>query len=220
MTTLQRPGPSVPADGPPRRPTSSTDPALNKGTAFTEDERSRARPARPAAAAGREPGRASGARLRGLPAEGRRPGAAHLPARPAGHQRGPLLPAPPRPHRGDDARSSTRRWSRRRASSSATSTAGPAACSSPTRCATRSPRSCGTAPTPRWTSSSSPTASASWASATRVPAAWASPSASSPCTRSSAGSARSGRCRSCWTWGPITPSGSTIPSTSAGATSG
>jgi malate dehydrogenase (oxaloacetate-decarboxylating) len=40
MTTLQRPGPSAPADGP--RGVDLLDlPALNKGTAFTDDERSR-----------------------------------------------------------------------------------------------------------------------------------------------------------------------------------
>ena len=42
---------------------------------------------------------------------------------------------------------------------------------------------CGTVPTRRWTSSSSPTASASSASAIRAPAAWASPSASCRSTR-------------------------------------
>ena len=78
-------------------------PALNKGTAFTERRADPVRPARPAAAAGRDPGRAGGPRVPGVPAQGRRPRATHLSARPAGHQRGALLPAPPRPHRGDDA---------------------------------------------------------------------------------------------------------------------
>ena len=40
MTTLQRPGPSTPADGP-RGVDLLNRPVLNKGTAFTEDERSR-----------------------------------------------------------------------------------------------------------------------------------------------------------------------------------
>src|SRR4029450_188707 len=47
-------------------------------------------------------------------------------------------------------------------------------------------------------------------------AAAPSPSATSPRTRSSAPSAGSGRCRSCWTWEPTTPNGSTTPSISAG----
>src|SRR6516164_3446510 len=40
MTTLQRPGPSTPTDGP-RGVDRLNRPALNQGTAFTEDERSR-----------------------------------------------------------------------------------------------------------------------------------------------------------------------------------
>src|SRR5713101_6311837 len=48
---------------------------------------------------------------------------------------------------------------------------------------------------------------------------WASRSASSPCTRRSAAFARSGRCRSCWTSEPTTPNDSRTPSTSAGGTS-
>ena len=40
MTTLQRPGPSAPADGP-HGVDRLNRPALNKGTAFTEDERGR-----------------------------------------------------------------------------------------------------------------------------------------------------------------------------------
>jgi len=47
------------------------------------------------------------------------------------------------------------------------SNAGRAVCSSLTRCVIRSPRCCAVGPTRRWTSSSSRTASASWASATR-----------------------------------------------------
>ena len=75
------------------------------------------------------------------------------------------------------------------------------------------------APRPRWPSSSSPTASASSASATRAPTASASRSASSRSTRRAAASTRPRRCRSCSTSAPTTRSGATTPTTSAGATS-
>ena len=76
---------------------------LNKGTAFTEDERSRL------GLHGLLPPQVESLDQQVVRAyeayqrQGRRPGAAHLPARVAGHQRGALLPAAARPHRGDDA---------------------------------------------------------------------------------------------------------------------
>src|SRR2546430_11764774 len=62
----------------------------------------RSRIAGPPAAARRNARRAGDARIRSVHAEDRRPRAAHLLARAPGHERGPLLPAAPRPHRGDD----------------------------------------------------------------------------------------------------------------------
>ena len=79
-------------------------------------------------------------------------------------------------------RSSIRRPSDGRASPSATSCAARAGSGSRRRTATGSPSSCATVRSTTCGSSSSPTTSGSSASGTRVRAAWASPSASSPCT--------------------------------------
>ena len=157
-------------------------PLLNKGTAFTEAER------KAFGLDGLLPpvietlDQQSAPGVRGVPGIRDRPGTTHQPAGAPGHQRGPLLPAPSRPYRGDAAdrlHADRRRW---RASNSATSTAGTAGCSSPIHTGTTSARCCGTAPTARWTSSLSRTASESSALATRAPAVWASRSASFRCT--------------------------------------
>jgi malate dehydrogenase (oxaloacetate-decarboxylating) len=86
--------------------------------------------------------------------------------------------------------------------------------------ATASGRSCITGPGGRSTSSSSPTGSGFWAWVIRASAAWASRSASCRCTRRWAASTRRAPCRSSWTSAPITPGCWTTPCTSAGGTAG
>ena len=76
-------------------------PILNKGTAFTEEERNELGlhgllPPH-VATLDEQVTRAYEAYKR----KERRPRAAHLPARAPGRERGALLPAAPRPHRGD-----------------------------------------------------------------------------------------------------------------------
>ena len=68
------------------------DPALNKGTAFTDAERDALRSARPVAAARRVAGAAAGARAREFPPQVDRPREVHQPAGAARPQRDAVLP--------------------------------------------------------------------------------------------------------------------------------
>ena len=101
MTTLQRPGPSTKADSP-HGVNLFNRPALNKGTAFMDDERTQL------GLHGLLPPQVEGLDeqvLRAYEAYRRKDDdlERHIYSRPSGHQRNPLLPAPPGPHRGDDA---------------------------------------------------------------------------------------------------------------------
>ena len=69
------------------------DPISNRGTAFTSGRADPPRAGWAAAPGGGDAGAAVRARLRGLPSQGGRPRAPHLPARAPGHQRDALLRA-------------------------------------------------------------------------------------------------------------------------------
>ena len=159
------------------------DPAFNKGTAFSRARARRARPARAAAAARVHAGGAGRARARELPAQADAAREVHRPRRPARPQRGAVLPAAHRPSRRDAA---DRLHADGRPRLPAVRPHLPAA-ARPLRQRAR-PRlaSAGArqlAAARRRDHRGDATASASSASATSAPTAWASRSASSRCTR-------------------------------------
>ena len=78
-------------------------PMLNRGTAFTQQERARARPGRAAARGGVHDGGAGPRAPTRSTAPARRPGQEPVPDGPARPQRGPVLPAAGRPPPGDAA---------------------------------------------------------------------------------------------------------------------
>ena len=102
-----------------------------------------------------------------------------------------------------------------RSNGSARSSAAPAGCTSRSTIPRTSRPHCGTPVSARTTSTCwwPPTPRASWASATRASAASRSPSASSPSTPRPPASTRAGCCRWCWTWAPTTSSCSTTTCT-------
>ena len=170
--------------GAPREPAADQGPRLQRGRAR------RVPPARAAAGPGADDRRAGRARARAPPAQGRPARALHRPGRAPGPERDALLPAP---RRAPGRVPADRLHADRRARLRGVQPHRPADARDldhPGRPSTGSRSSCARARTRTSGSSSSPTTSGSWASATRAPAAWPSRSASSRCTRRRAASIR------------------------------
>ena len=197
-------------------------PMINRGTAFTLAERQRAGADRAAARRGVHAGRAAAADLRPVPPPGRRPGEVGVPGQPARPQRGAVLQAAVRAHRGDaadrlhpDGRAGDRAVQPRVPPPARGVPVGRpprgrragAAQHRPGRRRRRPARGHRLRGHPR-------------ASATRAWAASRSRSASSPSTPRRPASTRAGCCRWCWTWAPTTSACSTTRCTWASGTPG